>query len=246
LFLFGQIYGSQDLVTQTNLFPIFDKNFTMSNVMVSPSLLASDFLNLEKEVEMLNASKADYVHLDVMDGLFVPNISYGMPVIKAIQKISKKPADIHLMIEKPERYLDEFLDLGAKILSIHFEACTHLHRAIDYIKSKGCLAGVAINPHTSVDVLNDIIKEIDVVNIMSVNPGFGGQKFIPLTYNKIKRLHNLIRTQNAKTIIQIDGGVNMENAPVLAAAGADLLVAGHFVFSSANPLQTIEDLRNVE
>jgi ribulose-phosphate 3-epimerase len=214
--------------------------------MVSPSLLASDFLNLEKEVEMLNASKADYIHLDVMDGLFVPNISYGMPVIKAIQKISKKPADIHLMIEKPERYLDEFLDLGAKILSIHFEACTHLHRAIEHIKNRGCLAGVAINPHTSVDVLNDIIKEIDVVNIMSVNPGFGGQKFIPLTYTKINRLHTLIRTQNAKTIIQIDGGVNMENAPILAAAGADLLVAGHFVFSSTNPLQTIEDLRNVQ
>jgi ribulose-phosphate 3-epimerase len=218
----------------------------MSNVMVSPSLLASDFLNLEKEVEMLNESKADYIHLDVMDGLFVPNISYGMPVIKAIQKISKKPADIHLMIEKPERYLDEFLDLGAKILSIHFEACTHLHRAIDHIKNRGCLAGVAINPHTSVDVLNDIIKEIDVVNIMSVNPGFGGQKFIPLTYTKINRLHTLIRTQNANTIIQIDGGVNMENAAILAAAGADLLVAGHFVFSSDNPLQTIEDLRNVK
>jgi len=218
----------------------------MSNVMISPSLLAADFLNLEKEIEMLNASKADYIHLDVMDGIFVPNISYGMPVIKAVQKISKKPADIHLMIEKPERYLDEFLDLGAKILTIHYEACTHLHRVIEYIKSKGCLAGVALNPHTSIDVLNDIIKDVDVVNLMSVNPGFGGQKFIPLTYNKISRLHNLIRTQGAQTIIQIDGGVNMENAGILSASGADLLVAGNFVFTSTNPLQTIDDLRNVD
>ena len=214
--------------------------------MVAPSLLAADFLNLEKEIEMLNKSKADYLHLDVMDGMFVPNISYGLPVIQAVQKISRKPADIHLMIEKPERYLDAFLDLGAKILTIHYEACTHLHRALDYIKKSGCLAGVAINPHTSVDVLQDIITEIDVVNVMSVNPGFGGQKFIPLTYNKINRLHNLIKSHNAKTIIQVDGGVNIENAPVLAASGADLLVAGAFVFGSQDPLKTIEDLRNVD
>lgn len=195
---------------------------------------------------MLNASKADYIHLDVMDGMFVPNISYGIPVIQAVQRISTKPADIHLMIEKPERYLDVFIDLGAKILSIHYEACTHLHRALDHIRSRGCLAGVAINPHTSIDVLNDIIQDVDVVNIMSVNPGFGGQKFLPLTYTKINRLHNLIRQHNAKTIIQIDGGVNMENAPILAAAGADLLVAGNFVFGSANPIKTIDDLRNVD
>lgn len=214
--------------------------------MVAPSLLAADFLNLEREIEMLNKSKADYLHLDVMDGMFVPNISYGLPVIQAVQKISRKPADIHLMIDKPERYLDAFLDLGAKILTVHYEACTHLHRALDYIKKSGCLAGVAINPHTSVDVLQDVITEIDVVNVMSVNPGFGGQKFIPLTYNKINRLHNLIKSHNAKTIIQVDGGVNIENAPVLAASGADLLVAGAFVFGSKDPLKTIEDLRNID
>lgn len=218
----------------------------MGNVLVAPSLLAADFLNLQKEIEMLNQSKADYLHLDVMDGSFVPNISYGVPVIQAVQKLSKKPADIHLMVEKPERYLDVYLDLGAKILTIHYEACTHLHRALDYIKKSGCLAGVAINPHTSVDVLADIITEIDVVNVMSVNPGFGGQKFIPLTYNKINRLHNLIRSQNANTIIQVDGGVNLENAPVLAASGVDLLVAGAFVFTSKDPLKTIEDLKNVD
>ena len=218
----------------------------MGNIMVSPSVLAADFLNLKDEIEMLNASQADYIHLDVMDGTFVPNISYGIPVIQAIQKISKKPADIHLMIEKPERYLDTFLDLGAKILSIHYEACTHLHRALDQIKNRGCLAGVALNPLTSIDVLNDIIKDIDVVNLMSVNPGFGGQKFIPLTYSKINRLHKLIKSQNSNAIIQIDGGVNMENAPILAASGADLLVAGNFVFGSGNPIKTIEELRNVD
>ncbi len=218
----------------------------MGNILIAPSLLAADFLNLQKDIEMLNQSKADYLHLDVMDGLFVPNISFGMPVIQAVQKLSKKPADIHLMIEKPERYLDVFLDMGAKIISIHYEACTHLHRALEYIKKSGCMAGVAINPHTSIDVLNDIIQEIDVVNVMSVNPGFGGQKFIPLTYDKINRLHNLIKSQNATTIIQVDGGVNLENAPILAASGVDLLVAGACVFTSKNPTKTIEELKNVD
>ena len=218
----------------------------MGNILIAPSLLAADFLNLEKEIKMLNESQADYIHLDVMDGMFVPNISYGVPIIQAIQKISKKPFDIHLMIEKPERYLETYIDLGAKILSIHIEACTHLHKAIDYIKSKGCMAGVAINPHTSVDILADIIKEIDVVNVMSVNPGFGGQKFIQSTYSKINRLHSLIKFNNAQTMIQIDGGVNLENAAILAASGADLLVAGAFVFSSENPKHTIELLKNID
>jgi ribulose-phosphate 3-epimerase len=218
----------------------------MGNVLISPSLLAADFLNLQKEVEMLNQSEADYIHLDVMDGTFVPNISYGLPVIQAVQKISTKPADIHLMIEKPERYLDAYLDLGAKILTVHLEASTHLHRTLDYIRNKGCMAGVAINPHTSVDLLIDIIQEIDVVNVMSVNPGFGGQKFIPLTYNKINRLHKLIKSQNSQAIIQVDGGVNLDNAGVLAASGADLLVAGAFVFSSSNPTKTISDLKNLD
>jgi ribulose-phosphate 3-epimerase len=218
----------------------------MGNIMIAPSILAADFLSLKKEIDMLNQSEADYLHLDVMDGMFVPNISFGMPVIQAIQKASKKPADVHLMIEKPERYLDAFIDMGAKIISIHYEACTHLYRAIDAIKKSGCMAGVAINPHTSIDVLNDIIKEIDVVNVMSVNPGFGGQKFIPFTYSKINRLHNLIKSQNANTIIQVDGGVNLENAPILAASGADLLVAGAFVFTSKDPLQTIHELKNVD
>ena len=218
----------------------------MGNILIAPSLLAANFLNLEKEVNMLNESQADYIHLDVMDGMFVPNISYGIPVIQAIQKISKKPFDIHLMIEKPERYLDTYIEVGAKILTIHIEACTHLHRAIDYIKSKGCMVGVAINPHTSVDVLADIIKEIDVVNLMSVNPGFGGQKFIQSTYSKINRLHNLIKFNNAQTMIQIDGGVNLENAAILAASGADLLVAGAFVFTSENPKNTIELLKNID
>ena len=218
----------------------------MGNILIAPSLLAANFLNLEKEINMLNESQADYIHLDVMDGMFVPNISYGVPVIKAIQKIAKKPFDIHLMIEKPERYLETFIDLGANILSIHIEACTHLHKAIDYIKSKGCMAGVAINPHTSVDVLADIIKEIDVVNVMSVNPGFGGQKFIQSTYSKINRLHSLIKTYNAQTMIQIDGGVNLENAAILAASGADLLVAGAFVFTSENPKNTIQLLKDID
>ncbi|MBC7390426.1 MAG: ribulose-phosphate 3-epimerase [Opitutaceae bacterium] len=218
----------------------------MGNILIAPSLLAANFLNLENEIKMLNESQADYIHLDVMDGMFVPNISYGVPVIQAIQKVAKKPFDIHLMIEKPERYLETYIDLGAKILSIHIEACTHLHRAIDFIKSKGCLAGVAINPHTSVDVLADIIKEIDVVNVMSVNPGFGGQKFIQSTYSKINRLHSLIKFNNAQTMIQIDGGVNLENAAILAASGADLLVAGAFVFSSDNPKHTIELLKNID
>lgn len=218
----------------------------MGNVLISPSLLAADFLNLEKEVAMLNQSQADYIHLDVMDGTFVPNISYGIPVIQAVQRQSKKAADIHLMIEKPERYIDTFIDLGAKILTIHYEACVHLHRALDQIKSKGCLAGVAINPHTPIEVLNDIIKEVDVVNLMSVNPGFGGQKFIPLTYNKINRLHTLIRSHNAQTLIQVDGGVNADNASVLVAAGVDLLVAGAFVFNSKDPIQTIAELKGIE
>ncbi len=218
----------------------------MGNILIAPSLLAANFLNLEKEIKMLNDSQADYIHLDVMDGTFVPNISYGVPVIQAIQKIAQKPFDIHLMIEMPERYLETYIDLGAKILSIHIEACTHLHRAIDYIKSRGCMAGVAINPHTSVDVLADIIKEIDVVNVMSVNPGFGGQKFIQSTYSKINRLHNLIKFNNAQTMIQIDGGVNLENAAILAASGADLLVAGAFVFNSENPKHTIELLKNID
>ncbi len=212
-------------------------------IKIAPSVLASDFANLQKEIEMLNASQADYIHIDIMDGVFVPNISFGIPVTEAIKKHAKKPLDVHLMIVNPDQYLEAFKKAGASIISVHLEACNHLHRTIQVIKDLGCQAGVAINPHTSINLLSDVIADIDLVCVMSVNPGFGGQKFIENTYTKVKQLKELILTKNSKAEIEIDGGVNLKNANKLIEAGADVLVAGSFVFSSENPVLTIQNLK---
>jgi len=211
---------------------------------IAPSILAADFANLQKEVEMLNASKADFIHVDIMDGVFVPNISFGIPVTEAIHKHAKKPLDVHLMIVNPDQYIQAFRDAGAEIITVHYEACNHLHRSLQAIRAAGAKAGVAINPHTSVDLLEDVLEDLDLVCIMSVNPGFGGQKFIQNTYAKISRLKELIVSKGADTQIEIDGGVNLLNAPELLKAGADILVAGSFVFNSPDPLGTIQKLKN--
>ena len=213
--------------------------------IIAPSLLAANFAQLQKEVEMLNSSQADWIHLDIMDGVFVPNISFGMPVCKAIQKYAQKPLDYHLMIEKPERYVAEFRDLGAYSISVHIEACPHLHRNIEQIKNLGCKAGVAVNPHTPINQLVDVIADIDLVCLMSVNPGFGGQKFIEHTYQKVRDLKALINLKSSDALIEIDGGVSLQNARLLLEAGADILVAGSFVFGAENPMNTIQNLKSL-
>lgn len=213
--------------------------------IIAPSILASDFANLQQEAEMLDKSSADWFHIDVMDGVFVPNISFGMPIIKAIRKFSKKPFDVHLMIVNPDNYISDFKNAGADILTVHYEACTHLHRTLQAIKKEGMKAGVAINPHTNVNTLEDTINDIDVVLVMSVNPGFGGQSFIENTYEKVKQLKQLITKKGANTLIEIDGGVTNANAKKLLDCGADALVAGSFVFSSENPINTIAELKNL-
>ena len=215
------------------------------SLLIAPSILAADFANLQKEVEMLNSSQADFIHVDIMDGVFVPNISFGIPVTEAIHRNARKPLDVHLMIVEPDRYLEAFRNAGAEIISVHFEACNHLHRTLQGIKSLGAKAGVAINPHTPIDFLKEVIQDIDVVCMMSVNPGFGGQKFIENTYEKVARLKELILSKGASTKIEIDGGVNLGNAPKLLMAGADILVAGSFVFNSLDPVATISELKSI-
>jgi len=212
--------------------------------LISPSILSADFINLENGIKLLNKSKADFIHIDVMDGVFVPNITIGFPVIKRIKQAANKPLDVHLMIVQPERYLEKFKEAGADILSVHYEGSIHLHRTINEIKTLGMKAGVVINPHTPVDTLTEIISAVDLVCIMSVNPGFGGQKFIENTYSKIVNLKSLIVASKSKALIEIDGGVDNTNAAKLIKNGADVLVAGNYVFSSKDPLKTIAGLKN--
>lgn len=246
---------------KTSNFQLLTSNFTLSlrktttqknkittmskNTLIAPSVLAADFANLQRDIEMINNSEADWFHIDIMDGVFVPNISFGMPVLAAITKHARKTIDVHLMIVDPDRYINTFKKLGADILTVHYEACTHLHRTLQAIKAEGMKAGVAINPHTNIDLLEDVIQDIDLVCIMSVNPGFGGQSFIENTYSKVEKLKKLIERKNAPTLIEIDGGVTNKNAKQLVDVGADVLVAGSFVFGAENPTATIEHLKEL-
>jgi len=213
------------------------------NHLVAPSLLSADFGNLSKDIEMVNSSQADWFHLDIMDGVFVPNISFGFPIIKEVKKLAKKPLDVHLMIVDPDRYLERFKEYGADILTVHYEACTHLHRTLSQIRALGMKSGVSINPHTSVELLDDILEDADLVLIMSVNPGFGGQKFIKNSLKKISRLKEMIVAKGCNTLIEVDGGVDTSNAVTLYNAGADVLVSGNAVFGAANPKDVIEKLK---
>ncbi len=214
-------------------------------VLISPSVLSCDFANIQRDVEMINASSADWFHIDVMDGVFVPNISFGFPVISAIKKHATKPLDVHIMIANPDQYIEDFKNVGTDILTVHYEACTHLHRTVQAIKAAGMKAGVALNPHTPVDLLQDIIADLDLVLIMSVNPGFGGQKFIKNAILKVEQAKNLIHRYGSRALVEVDGGVNMETGKELVEAGADVLVAGSFVFNSPNPTQTIAALKGL-
>ena len=216
----------------------------MSKKLIAPSVLAADFANLQRDVEMLNESEADYLHIDIMDGVFVPNISFGFPVCKAIQKHAKKPMDFHLMITDPDPYLEDCISTGAEIITVHFETCNHLHRTVSRIRELGAKAGVVINPHVPVEQLSDIIPFVDLVLLMSVNPGFGGQKFIETTFARVKKLKQMVQDLNPQVLIEVDGGVNDQNAGKLFDAGADILVAGSFVFKSDDPSQTISNLKS--
>lgn len=215
----------------------------VNEVLIAPSVLSADFANLQRDIEMINSSVADWFHVDVMDGVFVPNISFGMPVIKALKKHATKPLDVHLMIVNPDKYIADFKAVGADVLTVHAEACTHLHRTIQAIKAEGMKAGVALNPHTSLSVIEDVLEDVDLILIMSVNPGFGGQQFIENTYAKLERLKIMLAKTKNKPVVEVDGGVNGLNAPKLRAAGATALVAGNFVFSSGRPIDTIQELK---
>lgn len=215
----------------------------MGKHLIAPSVLASDFANLQRDSEMINNSEADWFHIDIMDGRFVPNISFGIPVVDAINRHAKKPLDVHLMIVEPEKYVEAFAQVGAEIISVHYEACPHLHRNLQQIKDVGCKRGVALNPHTPVSLLEPLLNDIDLVCLMSVNPGFGGQKFIEKTYDKVKELKQMINNCGSNTLIEIDGGVNANNSQLLIDAGADVLVAGSFVFNSTNSIETIANLK---
>lgn len=215
------------------------------NTLIAPSLLSANFLNLEKDIKMLNRSQADWIHLDIMDGVFVPNISFGFPIIDRLREVATKPLDVHLMIVQPEKFISEISAAGAYMMNVHYEACTHLHRVVHEIKKHGMKAGVTLNPHTPVCLLEDVVADLDMVLLMSVNPGFGGQKFIPQTVEKVSRLKELIARKNASTLIEVDGGVNLQTGKLLVDAGADVLVAGSFVFSSENPEETIHKLKQL-
>ncbi|MGL4227612.1 MAG: ribulose-phosphate 3-epimerase [Tannerellaceae bacterium] len=211
--------------------------------MIAPSLLSADFLDLRKDIEMINNSSADWLHLDIMDGVFVPNISFGFPVLEALKGVCTKPLDVHLMIVEPQKFIKEIAAVGAYMMNVHYEACTHLHRTVTAIKEAGMKAGVTLNPHTPVSVLEDILEEVDMVLLMSVNPGYGGQKFIPHTIEKVAKLKKMIQERNLDVLIQVDGGVNLQTAKPLIDAGADVLVAGSFVFNAADPIETIKELK---